>query len=110
MLHTITAFIDPVSEKEISGYVEEVYRDIFASEIRLMINGHKYKFKEPNVIRAHGNSVVFLYGDVHAKDVSDEQMFEELRKEQFRETISSTMRRMAPGNTFTIRFVIGEKK
>jgi hypothetical protein len=106
----MVTFQEPVKGQKVSGYVDEVYRDIFASEVRLMIGGRMYRFKEPGVVRANEKMIVFLYGDIRQREVTDEKIFDELRKEQFRETVADTMHRLAPTRLVEIRFILGTKR
>jgi hypothetical protein len=95
---------------KVSGFVEEVYRDIFSEEIRLTINGEHYKFKEPNSIKINEKEAIFCYGEKHGKEMSDDKVFDELKKEQYRETLHDTMKRIAPKRSREVRLVLGEKK
>lgn len=87
-----------------------MYRDIFANEIRLTIDGVFHRFKEPATIKVNEKDAIFFYGDKRGKELSDEKMFEELKREQFRETVHDTMKRMAPRGSKEVRFILGEKK
>ena len=110
MLNHEVSFKDHKTGEKVSGYVEEVYRDIFSSEIRLRIGGVTYLFKEPVQIKTDSKGLVFVYGDVGKKEVTDKKMFAELKREQFRETASDTFKRMAPRRIKEIRFVLGKAK
>lgn len=106
----MVTFRDPDKGAKITGYVDEVYRDIFTGEIRLIVLGRQFRFKEPVVVRDNEREVVFVYGDIGHQDVSDKKMFSEMRKEQFRESASDTMSRLAPKRVSEIRFQIGDRK
>lgn len=110
MLNRMVTFRDSDSGLKVSGYVEEVYRDIFAGEVRLKVNGHEYRFKEPTTARIDGNDIVFVYGDAKQKDVSDKTLFREMRRGQFRETIADTISRITPRRVKVKRFEMGVKK
>lgn len=110
MLNRKVSFKDPATGTKVSGFVEEVYRDIFTGEVRLTVAGHAYRFKEPVVVRENTQEVVFVYGDVGHQQVSDKKLFDELRKEQFRETADDTMKRLAPRRIRETHFSLGERK
>jgi len=110
MLNHMVTFRNPVNKETVSGYVDEVFRDIFMSEIRIKIGSKTYKFKEPVAIRAGDRDIVFCYGGLKPKEVTDKQMFEELHKEQFRETVDDTMKRLAPKRCSEVIFHIGAKR
>ena len=111
LLNRMVTFTDPVNtHQKVSGYVEEVYRDIFTSEIRLKVQGRVFRFKEPDAIRENQKAMVFVYGDVKHQDVSDAELFDEMRKEQFKENVARTIHRLAPKKLSEIRFTLGAKK
>lgn len=110
MLNRRITFKDPEKGNKVVGFVDEVYRDIFSGEIKLLVLGRQYRFKEPVLVRDNDNEVVFVYGDVGRQNVSDKKMFAEMRKEQFRESASETMHRMTPKRIREVRFQIGDKK
>lgn len=110
MLNRMASFKDPVTGIKVSGYIEEVYRDIFAGDVRLTINGKAYRFKEPVVVREHAHELVFVYGDVGHQVVSDKKLFAEMKKEQFREAAGDTMKRLAPRRIKEIHFSLGASK
>ena len=110
MLGRMVTFKDPSSGSKISGFCDEVYRDIFIGEIRVKIRGRVYKFKEPAVVRAEGNGILFLYGDVGTQDLSDATLFKEMKSGQFRETVGDTIRRTTPRKVKKLRFTLGERK
>ena len=109
MLGRMVTFKDPASGSKISGFVEEVYRDIFIGEIRLRVRGRVYKFKEPTVAKSEGNGIMFQYGG-GGHGLSDEKLFNEMRTGQFRETMGETLSRVAPRRIKQFRFTLGEKK
>lgn len=96
--------------QKVTGFVDEVYRDIISGEVRITVKGHSYRFKEPPVIRDTENEVIFVYGDVRKRDVSDTKLFDEMRKQQFKETVDETMHRLDPIRKREVRFKIGDKK
>lgn len=110
MMNHMVTFRNPLNDEKVSGYVDEVFRDIFEMEIRLKIGSKTYKFKEPVAIRAGERDIVFCYGGVKPKEVTDDKVFDELRKEQFRETVDDTMKRLAPKRCSEIRFHVGAKR
>ena len=111
LLNRMVTFHDPVhTHQKVSGYVEEVYRDIFTCEIRLKVQGRVFRFKEPDAVRENQRAMVFVYGDVKHQDVSDDDLFDEMRKEQFKENVAGTIHRLAPKKLSEIRFVLGAKK
>lgn len=110
MLNRMVSFRDPASGAKVSGYVEEVYRDIFTGEVRLTVRGRAFRFKEPVLVRENGHEVVFVYGDVGHQEVSDKKLFDEMRKEQFRETADETIRRLAPRRIKETHFAVGDRK
>jgi len=110
MLNRMVSFRDPASGTRVSGYVDEVYRDIFTGEVRLTIRGHAYRFKEPGVVRDSDKEVVFIYGDVTKKEVTDQKLFKEMKKEQFRETVGDTLNRLALRRIKEQRFSMGDRK
>ena len=109
MLNRMVTFKDPATGSKISGFVEEVYRDIFIGELRLRVRGRVYKFKEPTVIRSDGNGIMFVYGH-GGHGMSDEKLFNEMRSGQFRETMGETIKRIAPRRVRQLRFILGDKK
>jgi len=109
MLNRMVTFRDRVSGSKISGFVEEVYRDIFIGEVRLRVRGRVYKFKEPEVVRSDGTGIIFLYG-CGGHGMSDEKLFSEMKAGQFREAVGDTIRRIAPRRIKQLRFALGEKK
>jgi len=110
MLNRMVSFKDPITSTKVSGFVAEVYRDIFEGEVRLTVKGHVYRFKEPVLIRDNTQEIVFVYGDVGHQQVSDKKLFDEMRKEQFHETTDDTMRRLAPRQIKETHFSLGELK
>lgn len=108
----MVTFKDPEKGVKVTGFVDEVYRDIFTSEVQLRVRSHTYRFKEPVAIRETDQEVVFLYGDVGRgqQDVSDKKLFKAMRQEQFRETVSDTMRRLNPKRIKEIHFMVGAKR
>lgn len=110
MINRMVSFRDPSSGTKVSGYVEEVYRDIFSGEIRITVRGRTFRLKEPESFREDDHGIVCIYGDKSFRDVSDKKLFAAMRQEQFRETVSDTMRRMAPRRIKELRFTLGDKK
>jgi hypothetical protein len=110
MLSRRVSFGDPVTGVKVVGYVEEVYRDIFTGEVRLTVQGRQHRFKEPVLVRELERELVFVYGDVGKKEVSDEKLFYEMKKEQYHETATDTLRRLAPRRIKETRFSLGDKK
>ena len=109
MLNRMVTFRDPSTGAKISGFVEEVYRDIFIGEVRLTVRGRAYKFKEPTSVRADDGAIMFFYG-YGGHGLSDEKLFSEMRSGQFKETVGDTIRRVGPKKLRQIRFVLGGKK
>jgi len=110
MLNRMVSFKDPASGTKVAGYVEEVYRDIFSGEVRLTIRGHAFRFKEPVIVHENTHEIVFIYGDLGKKEVSDKKLFSEMKKEQFRETVSDTMTRLERRQVKETHFSIGDKR
>ena len=108
MLYHLVSFKD-VSGKEVSGYVDAIYRDVFENKIEIKIGGKTYKFDEPSLMKISGSDLTFVYGS-SSEEVSDEVLFDEMRKEQFRETVDDTVHRLAPKIKTKIKFKIGVKK
>ena len=109
MLNRMVTFKDPATGSKISGFVEEVYRDIFIGELRLRVRSRVYKFKEPTFIRSDGNGIMFVYGH-GGHGMSDEKLFNEMRSGQFRETMGETIKRITPRRVRQLRFTLGDKK
>jgi len=110
MLNRMVTFHD-LSGLRVKGYVDEVYRDIFAGEIRITVCGCVYRFPEPTVVRANTGELVLAYGDVgKKKDVADKKLFDEMRKGQYRESAKETMSRISPRRTKEARIALGAKK
>jgi len=109
MVNRMVTFQMPL-EGIIEGYVEEVYRDVFEGDLRVKINGKVFRFKEPDLIRYKNDVLIFIYGDIDKKDVTDEQLFEEMKKEQFRESVEATVNRLDPKIIRELRFKLGEKR
>jgi hypothetical protein len=112
MLNRKVIFRTSSKSEEVSGYVDDVYRDIFSGELRLTIKGQVFRFKEPDVIRENAKEFVFIYGDVGRgkQDITDDRLFDEIRQGQYRESVSDTMSRIAPKRLMVIRFRMGERK
>ena len=110
MLNRIVTCRDPGSGTKVSGCIEQVYRDIFAGEIQITVRGQTFRFKEPTTVRMDGNDVVFVYGDAKKQEVSDKTLFKELRRRQFKETVTDTISRITPCKVREKRFVLGIKK
>jgi len=112
MLHRKVSFTHTETKAKVSGYIDEVYRDIFAGELVLTINGKAFKFKEPTLVRENVREFIFVYGDVGRgkQDIGDERLFKEMKQEQFRETVSDTIKRLDPRRLYEIRFTVGERK
>jgi len=108
MLYRLATF--QYQTEVVSGYVEEVYRDVFDGDLRITVNGRIFRFKEPSLIRVRENEIVFIYGDIGKKEITDEQLFDEMRKEQFRESVDSTVSRLDPKMVHRMRFSLGKKK
>lgn len=110
MLHRMVSFIHPTTKEKVSGYVDEVYRDVFAGELHITIDGTVYRFKEPEVIRENQKEFVFLYGDVGKREVSDERLFDAMRQRQYQESLDATIQRTTHDKVHETRFKIGERK
>jgi hypothetical protein len=96
---------------KVAGYVDNVFRNVFEQEIVLTFQGRNpIILKEPDIIRETGEGIVFLYGDVGTKEVSDAKLFKELRGHQYRESMTDTLKRVAPRPVKEIHFTIGDKK
>lgn len=109
MLRRLVSFTEPGGRKKVSGYADDVYRDIFTSEILVRINGKVYRFQEPESIRMAGDSLVFSYGR-KSKDVSDDVLFDEARKSDMGEPVTNIIGRISPGSVREVRISIGGKK
>lgn len=53
---------------------------------------------------------MFIYGDVTKKEVTDQKLFKEMKKEQFRETVGDTLNRLALRRIKEQRFSMGDRK
>ena len=95
---------------KVSGCVEEVYRDIFAKQVRLTIKGVVYRFKEPTSVVQRGKDIVFIYGDAKQQDIPDEKLFSEMRQQQFKETMSDTISRITPKRFKMVKFTLGDRR
>lgn len=112
LLHRKVNFRHPEDGELVSGFVDDVYRDIFGEELRLTIRGRVFRFKEPAQIKETSHEFVFIYGDSSrpAKDVSDRRFFNEMRKSSYKEDLSGTVARLTTRRTKECRFVLGERK
>ena len=109
MLYHYVTFNELVTQKEVAGFVSSIYRDVFANQIIITISDKPYRFEEPDTIKGYTNDVVFVYGNVDP-EISDEKLFDEMRKEQFRETVNDTVSRLTKTIKGRIRFKVGNKK
>lgn len=91
------------------GKVKEVYRDVLNGDLRIKVGDKQFRFKEPNLIRVTSKEIVFFYGDVGASSVTDKELFDEMRKEQFHETIEDTVIRLDPEEVRKIVFNVIKK-
>jgi len=111
LLNRKVTFLEPGSRRKISGFVQVVYRDIFEREIHITIDGVVYKFKEPFQLHSCETKVVFIYGNKKSKkELSDDVMFDEIRKSNFKETLSETFHRFERKHIKEITFKLGAKK
>jgi hypothetical protein len=110
MVNRTVIFRHPVTGVRVDGLVDEVYRDIFTNEVRLTINGEHIRFKEPDQIRFLDREVIFVYGNANKREVTDKTLFKEMRKDQFRDTVDGTMKRLNSKRCMEIRFILGVKK
>lgn len=97
------------SGRSVSGVVEDVARNIFDNEVEIVLKGGRvFRFKEPTAILQEAGDVVFLYGDVGRKEVSDEAMFKEMRRTQYGETVNDVLKRTEAAKVKATRFVMVE--
>lgn len=61
--------------QRIQGIVEKVCRDIFGNTVVITIDSYHHTFKEPQAIVEDKDAIVFLYGDIDAKE-PDTESFE----------------------------------
>ena len=110
MLHRMVMFTHPATKEKVSGYVDEVYRDVFAGELHITIAGTVYRFKEPEVIRENQKEFVFLYGDVGKREISDEKLFDAMRQHQYQESLDATIQKATHDRVYETRFKVGKCK
>lgn len=92
----------------VCGVVRDVSRNIFSNEVELTVDGRLFSFKEPRAIVQRGDDVVFLYGDVGMEEQSDEEVYMEMRMEQFKGGASDVLARERREPTTETKFEIGE--
>lgn len=69
----------------LNGVVEKVYRDVIEKSISIKIKNKAYVFREPNtIVLVSDDEIVFVYGNVDEEQVSDEQLFDELKRVSLR--------------------------
>jgi hypothetical protein len=64
----------------IDGIVKDVKRDILENRINLTVNKQMYVFREPDfIVQENENCILFVYGDINSKEVTDEELLEKMR-------------------------------
>ena len=110
MLGREITFSNPSGTKQCRGVAENISRDIFSNMVELTVNGRLFRFREPVVIMANGNVIIFIYGKVAATDYSDEGLFNDMRAAVYKgETAGDIIKRTTPPKTKIMRFFVGEK-
>ena len=110
MLGREITFSNPSGTKQCRGIAENISRDIFSNMVELTVNGRLFRFREPVVITANGNVIMFIYGKVAETDCSDEGLFNDMRAAVYKgETAGDIIKRTTPPKTKIMRFYMGEK-
>jgi len=77
LMGKIVEFVE--KSRKVRGCVKSVMRDIFEDTIVMGIGDKKYSFAEPELIFKKRDEVVFVYGDLNAGELSDDELFSEAR-------------------------------
>lgn len=110
MLGRQITFSNPSGTRQCRGVAESISRDIFSNMVELTVNGRLFRFREPVVITATGNIIMFIYGKVAETDCSDEGLFNDMRAAVYKgETAGDIIKRTTPPKTKVVRFFVGEK-
>lgn len=110
MLHREITFSNPSGTKQCKGIAESIYRDIFSNTVELTVNGRLFRFREPVLIAAEGNVIMFVYGKVASTDCSDDALFADMRAAVYKgETAGDIIKRTTPPKTKVMRFFLSDK-
>jgi len=92
-----------------SGVVEQIGRNIFDNAVELTLSGRLFQFDEPVAIVGQNGSIVFIYGDINTPEMSDDELFQEMRDSAPRgETIQDILSRTRPKVVRAVTFTVGE--
>jgi len=95
--------------KKRKGVVEQVCRNIFDNAVELTLSGQLFQFEEPVAIVGHNSNIVFIYGDINAPEMTDDELFLEMRVSADRgETLQDVLSRTRPNVIKVVTFVLGE--
>jgi len=115
MLGRKVSFRNPISNgrkagRKLSGVVEQVCRNIFENAVELTMGGQVFQFAEPVAIVGDSDVVAFVYGDFDMADLTDEQLFEEMRDSAgYGENVDDILARTRPRVVKIIQFALGDK-
>jgi hypothetical protein len=110
MLGREITFSNPSGTKQCRGIAESISRDIFSNMVELTVNGRLFRFREPVLIAAEGNVIMFVYGKIAATDYSDDALFADMRAAVYKgETANDIIRRTTHPKTKVMRFFLHEK-
>lgn len=110
MLGREITFSNPSGTKQMRGIAEAINRDIFSNTVELTVNGRLFRFREPVVITAENNVIIFIYGKVMPTDCSDDALFADMRDSLYKgETAGDIIRRTTPPKTKIVRFFLHDK-
>lgn len=96
--------------RKVIGVVQKVLRSVFDDTVTITIKDKEYAFDEPQLMYRDGDDVVFVYGDLTAAEMDDEELFNEARGSGFSgETVHDVLKRTEKGGVMEHRFEILEK-
>ncbi len=92
-----------------TGVVEQVCRNIFENAVELTLSGQLFQFDEPEKIVRYGGSIVFVYGDINVTEMTDDELFTEMRLSADNgETLQEILSRTRPRVIRMVTFMLGE--
>lgn len=91
-----------------TGVVEQVCRNIFENAVELTLSGNLFQFDEPAIILGHDTDIAFVYGDINEQEMSDDELFDEVRLSADRgETLHDVLSRTSPRIIKVVTFTLG---
>ena len=97
----------------ISGIVTSVFRDVLDNQIKLVVKNKTFLFDEPDSICETGDRILFVYGQHDDADVSDDDLFDEMRRIAGKGgSVDDAMKNLESGRrrVGVIEIVVGDKQ